>query len=208
MFVMPLRLVAACALATAVAGCDFFRELEDADSADTGGSGSDTAGSESGTGALVDGAPCQVALDDRCEDQDLLASCSPEDGILRVVDCAQTCGVYTNFACIGTQTGQHACWCVEPGKQKVLNCGEIEVCLSECPDFGPCTDACFAKTTESTTRLYGALVHCAQAHCDELCRTDPASCAGCTAQARVEGSGECTLARALCDADQNDEPWP
>lgn len=192
--------------------CGFFSELEDADSVDTE-SGSGTAGSSdgqgSGTGELVEGAPCELLADDRCHDQDLLASCSPEDGVLRVVDCAQMCGIYTNFSCVGTGTGQHACWCVEPGVQAVNSCAELEVCLSQCGDFGACADACFAKSTQTTIRLYGALVHCAESYCDETCREDPAGCPACVVTARVEGSGDCTIPRALCDGDENDEPsWP
>ncbi len=200
-------------LATLLPACGFFSELEDAASAGTesesGTAGSSSGGAESGTGAPVDGEPCELLADDRCHDQDLLASCSPADGVLRVVDCADMCGVYTNFACVSTASGQHACWCVEPGSQAVNSCTELEVCLSQCGDFGACADACFAKSTQTTIRLYGALVHCAESYCDETCREDPAGCATCVVTARLEGSGDCTIPRALCDGDENDEPgWP
>jgi hypothetical protein len=202
---MRPSLVALLALAT-TGGCDFFQELDDAESAGEGGT---TAGDSGGgtTGEPVEGAPCDLLQDDRCHDQDLLASCEPIEGVLSVVDCHALCGSFVNFSCVGTSSGQHACWCVEPGKQKVLACPELESCLADCADFGPCPDACFAKTTESTIRLYGALLHCAEDACDALCREDPTLCAGCVAQTRVDGAGDCTLARTLCDADKNDEPW-
>ena len=204
------RLLLAC-IGPASLGCEIFEELQDAPGADTGaGSETDDAG-ESGaeTEAPVDGGPCELAEDDACYDQDTLASCDPSTGTLQVVSCAQLCGSYTNFSCVGTGTGQHACWCVEPGQQKVLSCTELETCLLGCGnDSLTCLDDCFLRTVDTTVRIYGAVVHCAETHCEPTCRETPATCSQCVQAAIASGAGGCTVERALCDSDDNDEPDP
>ena len=195
--------VAALLAAAATPGCDFFEELEDAESAGSSSGGGTEAGDDGAAGG-----PCVVAVDDRCEHQDLLASCDPATGVLTEVGCDALCGQNPNFTCVGTATGQHACWCVVPGKQKVYSCTELEACLGDCTDLGQCTDQCFARTDESTIRMYGALVHCAERGCDETCRDTPDQCRACTAATIADGSG-CSLERAVCNEDRNDEPsWP
>lgn len=190
-------------------GCDLLKELQDAPGAETGeADASGSGGGSSDTSAPADGAPCEVALDDACHDQDTLASCDPASGTLQVVPCDELCGSYTNFSCVGTQTGQHACWCVEPGLQKVYSCTEVEACMLGCGDSAACIDECFARTTETTIRILGALLYCGEASCDATCRADPQACSACVQTALESGAGGCTVERALCDGDRNDEPEP
>lgn len=206
-----VRLLPVC-IAVACVGCEIFEELQDAPGADTGAAMASEGGTEADDGhdteAPLDGGPCEVAVDDACYDQDTLASCDPSSGMLQVVSCAELCGSFTNFSCVGTGTGQHACWCVQPGLQKVLSCGELEACLSGCGNDTACLDECFARTTETTVRIYGAVVHCAETHCAPTCEQAPQSCSQCVQAAIASGAGGCTVERALCDGDDNDEPDP
>lgn len=201
------RWIGALLVVAAAPGCDLFEELQDAPGAETGDA---ETGTESGsdTEAPHDGGPCEIAEDDACYDQDTLASCDPSDGTLRVVSCAELCGSYTNFSCVGTGTGQHACWCVEPGLQKVLSCGELEACLGGCGSDTLCMDDCFTRTVDTTIRIYGAVLHCAETHCEATCKDTPETCSQCVTAAIASGAGGCTLERALCDDDRNDEPDP
>lgn len=194
-------------LVLCTAGCDFFDELKSAPTdteATSGSSGGDTSGTEG------DG-PCEIEFDDLCLDQDTVSSCSPTEGTVSELDCPTLCGANTNFSCVATATGQHACWCVVPGGNKNLSCTELESCLAECNvEVDPgCTDRCFGRTDPSTIRLFGALVHCAEATCADTCRDEPAACNACLTSARVGGGGGCSLPRAVCDDDRlPDEPWP
>ena len=129
-------------LAGASAGCDFFRELDDAESAgtggDSGGSGGSDTGTASGTGGATGGGPCTVLEDDRCLTQDALQSCDEESGELSSLDCNELCGQFVNFTCIDTATGQHGCWCVEPGAQKVYACWELGRAAPPAAARAPC----------------------------------------------------------------------
>lgn len=189
-------------------GCDFFQELEDADSADTG----DSEG-ESGTeGDAEDGSggeqvtPCTIAEDDHCENQDVVASCDPATGLVTSLPCGALCGDNANLSCVATMGGQHGCWCVVPGRNKLSSCSQLGQCLTNCTEPGPCSDACFSKTTETTIRMYGALVHCAETSCESTCQDAPAACSPCVTSAIANGEG-CTVERAICDADQSEEDW-
>lgn len=190
-------------------GCDFFQELESEPGAGESGAEEST-GADEGTGDTDDG-PCTLAEDDRCLDQDTVQSCSVEDGTVSELDCGALCGGFTNFSCVATGTGQHACWCVEPGPTKVYTCRELEDCMEGCPpaaDFS-CPDQCFARTDAMTIRIFGALLHCAEATCEQQCIDAPQTCNACIEAARIEGSGGCSLPRAICDDDRNPEdPWP
>ncbi|MCA9653893.1 MAG: hypothetical protein H6712_15590 [Myxococcales bacterium] len=191
------------------AGCDFFQELKsepiagtETDTDSSGSGGSDTGDPEG---------PCELARDDRCLDQDTVRSCDLQTGELAELDCPALCGSYTNFSCVSASTGQHACWCVEPGPTKTLSCTELEACLEDC-DSSPtlaCADQCFRRTDPLTIRILGALLHCAEATCEDTCLESPSSCPACVSAARLEGEGGCSLPRAICDDDRNpDEPWP
>ncbi|MCA9712020.1 MAG: hypothetical protein KDK70_39660 [Myxococcales bacterium] len=189
-------------------GCDFFRELESKPGAGTG-TGTDT-DTDTGTGTAgtgdTDGA-CELLRDDRCLDQDTVASCSLADGAVTEVDCVATCGTLTNFSCVVAGTGQHACWCVDPGAQKVLSCTELEGCVSECDlsQSFECADRCFARTDAATVRIYGALVHCAESTCTQTCLDTPEICSACIDAALTQGAGGCSLPRAICDDDRSPE---
>ncbi len=198
-------------------GCTFFQELESAPGAvDTDTESSTESDTESGTteastGNTDTGGPCELPVDDRCLDQDTVASCNPGDGLVSEVDCVATCGSLTNFSCVATASGQHACWCVEPGSQKTLSCAQLEDCIGGCDltQSLECADRCFSRTDALTARIYGALVHCAQATCQPACQQTSNDCLACIDAARIEGSGGCSLPRAICDDDRNpDEPWP
>ncbi|MEX1364287.1 MAG: hypothetical protein AB1Z98_14265 [Nannocystaceae bacterium] len=210
----PARLTLPIALGSVLAaalgaGCDFFRELESEPTGETdAATGTGTEGTETGD---PDDGPCELARDDRCLDQDTVASCNLTDGQLYELDCPALCGTNTNFSCVSAGTGQHACWCVEPGANKVLSCTELEGCIEDCEGAPTleCADQCFRRTDALTIRILGALLHCAEATCEQTCLDAPAACATCVTQARREGEGGCSLPRAICDDDRNpDEPWP
>lgn len=190
-------------------GCDFFRELESVPGAETG-TETDTGTTDASTGN-TDGAACELLNDDRCLDQDTVASCSLTEGTVSEIDCVALCGTLTNFSCVLSGSGQHACWCVEPGKNKILSCSELEDCMGGCDltQSLDCADQCFSRTDAMTVRIYGALVHCAEATCEQTCQDTPENCLACIDAARIEGAGGCSLPRAICDDDRNpDEPWP
>jgi len=197
-------------LALGTAACDFFQELE----SEPGGSGTDTGAAtdtSASTGNTDGDGPCELALDDHCIDQDTVQSCSIESGTVQELDCLALCGTFTNFSCVASASGQHACWCVESGANKVLSCTELEGCLAGCEldETLSCADRCFGRTDALTIRLFGALVHCAETTCEDLCFEAPGACAACLDSARLEGGGGCSLPRAVCDDDRNpDEPWP
>jgi hypothetical protein len=186
---------------SSLAGCDFFRELE-----------SEDAGAETGTsGDSGDPyADCDLS-DDYCEDQDRISSCDFSTGELSEVDCGVLCGSYINFTCTAVATGQHACWCVEAGSNKIDSCTQLEVCLADCGAglTGSCGEKCFSRTLATTVRLYGALVHCAESECSEMCFDYPESCNSCLAAAKQGLYGDCGVERNVCDSDDNDDPdWP
>jgi len=188
------------------AGCDFFDELESAPGATATGTDTDTGGTSTG-----DTSACELEIDDRCLDQDKVASCGPADGTLAEIDCPTVCGELVNFSCVSTASGQHACWCVEPGKVKTLTCTGLESCLGDCDlsQSFECADRCFDRTDADTLRLFGALVHCAEAACVDACHEDPEGCPACIEAARVEGESGCSLERAVCNDDRDpEEPWP
>jgi hypothetical protein len=130
--------------------------------------------------------------------------------MITLYDCGEICGGNLNFTCLGVGYGQHGCWCAAPGQQKVLSCSELESCLRDCetaPD-NFCSDKCFTRTTGSTVRMFGALVHCAHDSCHEICIEAPELCTTCIRSGIDDGAGPCGLERSVCDADQNDEPGP
>ncbi len=200
-------------LGLAGGGCDFFQELEsdpNAQATDTD-TDTDTDGPSGGASSGdTESVPCEIPGDDYCLDQDTVLSCNPADGVQSRVDCPALCGSFVNFSCVGTATGQHACWCVEPGSTKVLSCSEVEQCIGDCEAGSlTCAEQCFGRTEALTIRIYGALVHCAQSTCRDRCLEDPAACSACIDSARQTGSGGCSLERAVCDDDRNPEdPWP
>jgi hypothetical protein len=192
-------------------GCEFFEELESVESAESGESAteSDTDMTSAETEAEADSS-CSFPADDRCLDQDRLHVCDPQSEQASTWSCTELCGSFVNFTCLGVGNGQHACWCVQPGAQKVLSCTELETCLRGCEGAidATCADQCFARTTTGTIRTFGALVHCAQSVCHDTCASDPASCPACI-QAGLTGGNGCVLERSVCDNDRNDEPeWP
>ena len=182
--------------------CGLFKELQSEDGAEDGDEGGD------GPDHLPDG-DCEFPYDDRCGDQDTVYRCDPESGEMLVVNCADLCGGYMNFTCLGTGTGEHGCWCTEAGKQKVLSCTDLESCLKDCVSdaTGACTDQCFGRTDASTVRLYGTLVYCAHDSCHDTCLEAPESCASCIEDAIALGQHGCAFPRSVCDSDRNDEPW-
>jgi hypothetical protein len=196
-------------VAIASAACGFFEELESAESAETetaleSSSDDDAAPTEG------DDLECTFPDDDRCLAQDQLHVCDPQTELSSIWDCTELCGGFVNFTCLGVGNGQHACWCVEPGAQKVFSCTELEGCLRGCEGASDtsCADQCFGRTNTSTVRTLGALVHCAHSTCHDSCASDPASCPPCI-EAAMLGTGGCVLERTVCDNDRNDEPeWP
>ncbi len=194
------------ALALAAGACDFFQELDSAESAGTTGGTSGGGATDTGTAGA---GPCGPA-DDTCLDQDRLRTCDPATGEVTEYDCAAVCGGTLNFTCLMVTPQDHACWCVEPGAQKVYGCKDLEACLQGCgaDPTDACANQCFGRTTAETIRTYGALVHCAQAACEPTCEADVTACAACLESAMAGTSGGCALARSVCDADTGDEPWP
>lgn len=200
-----MRPLAITAMALLV-GCGFFQELGPVGS--TGGEAGDTEGD-------TEGAEGETALsceqgEDACLSQDTLRSCDPTTGNSTLFDCAAECGTFTNFACVAAGAPNHLCWCVEPGKQKVLSCTELESCLVDCGNAigSACTDRCFARTNTAAVRLYGALMSCAHVGCEDICRLDAAACESCLAGGLSGQSGDCAVERAVCDNDRNDDPFP
>lgn len=201
---------AAIPFVTALLGaCGLFQELQSADSASTGSSSSSgSSGADGGSGG-----GCEIATEDRCDNQDTLSSCDPVSGEVTVYSCTDVCGDNLNFSCLrATAEGQHACWCVAPGNKAQLACVDLEGCLRACSDdpaaSSSCPDECFARASSGTIRAYGALVFCANEYCNTSCQEDPASCSQCIEEAIMFGGGDCTLERALCDDDSNDDdPW-
>jgi len=195
-----------------VAGCAWFKELQSAESAEGTGTSSGTGDDDDDddtTASTGDGI-CEVADDDRCDDQDTLRSCDPVTGELMELACADLCSGTMNFSCvIATADTRHGCWCVVPGDNKLLTCSELEGCLLDCTDASTsqCADVCFGKTNAGTIRTFGALVSCAHAGCGDTCRDEPESCAGCISSAIAAGTGDCTLERSVCDADASGDPW-
>jgi hypothetical protein len=183
------------------AACGFFEELQSAESAE-GESGTD------GEPPVPEGA-CEFPIDDRCGDQDTVHRCDPSTNEFEVWSCSGVCGQYVNFSCVATGTGQHGCWCTEPGKQKVLSCSELATCLEGCVNdaTGGCADQCFGRTDTATVRLFGALVFCAHDSCHELCLETPELCGSCIDNAVRLGQHGCAFPRSVCDGDRNDEPW-
>jgi hypothetical protein len=191
-------------VALALTACDFFRELEGNEGGETGDTGE--------TGDDPDRVTDDCTLeDDFCMGQDRLQSCDFSSGEAGIVDCGVLCGTYTNFTCATLGTGQHACWCVEAGLNKIDSCTQLEQCLADCGGgvTGACGEKCFGRTTDTTVRLYGALVYCAESECLDLCYESPQSCASCVSAAKQGLYGGCGVERSVCDADDNDEPdWP
>ena len=193
---------------TSAAGCDFFQELESEESAGS----SDSGGTETDASTETDAEPsCSFPEDDRCLDQDRLQTCDPQSELASTWTCTELCGSFVNFTCLGVGNGQHGCWCVQPGTQKVLSCSELESCLRGCEGNtdATCSDQCFARATAGTIRTLGALVHCAHDTCHDTCISDQASCAPCIDSALTQGTAGCVLQRSVCDSDRNDDPdWP
>ena len=199
---------------TLAAGCTWFKELQSAESAGDSGTSGDTGDDtddddDDESGSSGDGV-CEIEKDDRCDDQDSLRSCDPATGELTELACADLCSGTMKFSCvIATADARHGCWCVVPGDQKLLTCSELEECLLECTDdsSSACADTCFARTNAGTIRTYGALVSCAHSGCDDTCREDLQECATCISSSIASGTGDCTLERAVCDADASEDPW-
>ncbi|MCA9699434.1 MAG: hypothetical protein KC431_18050 [Myxococcales bacterium] len=202
----PTLALALALVLPALAGCDFFKELQSEPGAEAGDTDTDTDTGDSDTGDE----PC-TNLDDYCADQDTLRTCDPESGALVTLDCASLCGASSqlNFSCIPAED-IHACWCVTPGQYKLKSCSELEQCVVACGDPGSdCSQNCFTDTTYQTVRLLGSLYHCADTSCDDICKEFPSDCGSCMQAALAGVWGDCGLERSVCDADQNDEPtWP
>ncbi len=196
-------------LTLAVVGCGFFKELQSAASATEASSDGGSSSSSDET-ASETAASCEVLSDDRCTDQDAVRSCDPASGELSEVSCTEVCGENVNFSCVrATSDGQHGCWCVVPGPQKVLACWELSDCLRGCAgaEDSACADQCFGRTTRETIRTFGTLVMCAHDGCEDPCDENPESCGTCIDDALAGVSANCTLEKAVCDGDDNDEPW-
>ena len=196
-------------------GCGLFEELQDAESASAdsgeGGASSSTADDGSSETAATSGgqAVCEIATDDRCQDQDTLFSCDPATGEVTEFSCVALCGGNMNFTCLlANNGGQHGCFCVAPGID-ASTCSELEGCLRDCvssADAG-CSDKCFSRATAGTIRTYGALVYCAHDDCADMCREAPDQCAACIEYRIITGVGACAVERSLCDSDASEEPW-
>jgi hypothetical protein len=199
-----------------LAACPFFQELEskegatDSDGESDGGSTDASSTTSDGSTATSEAsaAPCTVEADDRCIHQDLVQRCDPRTGDVSLLDCAPQCGALTNLSCLDAGQGTHACYCINPGEQKVWSCTEIESCVLGCGTIA-CEDDCFRRSDDLTARMFGALLHCAEAACVEVCAADVSACIACRATALEGRTGGCSVERSLCDADRGDEPtWP
>ncbi|GEM_PF-1145849 len=196
-------------------GCSFFKELESLPGADTeaGSTGTNESGGseneqQSGDGSGSEsGGPCTLANDDYCLDQDTVHACRLDDGETVVASCTDMCGQYLNVTCIDVGTGQHGCWCVQPGKHNVYGCTALESCVAGCAGVIECIDPCFSRATQSTIRLFGTLMFCGRDTCADACNNLPSSCQACIANA-LAGIGGCELERTVCDNDESDEPDP
>lgn len=184
-------------------GCELFSELEDPGGTDglgDGAGGTDDGGADDGDCTYVD---------DYCSSQDVLESCSPETGETATIYCPEVCGNNLNFTCIEASGGQHGCWCVVPGKNGLDGCADLERCLADCDGTETCSNGCFSRASAATVRLYGALLHCAEADCKALCDDAPEACASCVVSTKSGLYGDCSVARAACDQDDVSEfPWP
>lgn len=187
-------------------GCDFFKELEDAEQDETGDTSETGESGETGDAGDV----CQLGVTDYCASQDDLITCDPETSEEIEFDCAYACAPNINVSCFKTPSYISACWCAAPGDQKIDSCSQLETCLGKCgvDAWDSCGEACFARTTATTVRLYGALLACAEKSCVETCAEEPAACGNCLASARAGYSGDCAVERSLCDQDENDDAWP
>jgi hypothetical protein len=192
------------AVAALSAACSFFEELKSAESAEA-----DTDSEADTEDVPVPEGACQFPIDDRCGDQDTVHRCDPSTNEFELWSCSDQCGQFTNFSCVATGTGQHGCWCTEPGLQKVLSCSELATCLEDCvgDPTGGCADQCFSRTDTATVRLFGALVYCAHSNCHETCINSPEVCGACIDGAVRAGQSGCAFPRSVCDGDRNDEPW-
>ena len=200
-----------CLLASGALACDFFNELEPLEDGDETGTAGDGTGMETGeeTGGDDAGAGEGCTLvDDRCASQDVVESCDLGTGALSTLDCAALCSGKLNFTCLQASTGQHGCWCVTPGDIALDGCAELEACVTSCATTA-CTDACFGRASVPTVRLLGALYHCAENDCEDLCNESPENCNSCILATRAGVYGGCGVERSVCDADEvEDFPWP
>jgi len=203
------------ATAFLLGGCDFFKEMgegeesEDTDGADDSDGvprvstdGTQT-GSDTDTGAI---AGCDMEVDDYCASQDMLQTCDGDEPIR--YDCGLLCGGNVNLTCLDGGA-RHDCYCVAPGKAKILSCTELEDCLLRCenPLTGTCADQCYGRTTAVAIRAYGALVHCAATGCEYTCERWPEACAACINEAFAGTAGDCATQRSVCDNDRNDDDY-
>jgi hypothetical protein len=189
----------------ALGACDFFNELQSADSETGEGDGDGDGDGESGSET---GGECTLQ-DDMCVSQDNLLSCNFETGELEDLNCANLCAPNINVACMMAPSTVHACWCAVPGDIKIDSCTQLESCLNNC---GPaateeCGWNCLDRTDASTVRLLGALLSCADIACDQICKDDINVCADCLLSARAGLYGDCSIERSTCDQDSS-EPWP
>lgn len=150
---------------------------------------------------------CEFPQDDRCRNQDRIVHCDPATLESTEYDCNTLCGDNLNLSCVATGTGAHGCWCVTPGDTQRLTCGDLEVCLRACATAtdDTCNDACTAQTDAPTIRMYGVLLSCAHRQCHEACIASADDCNACIASS-LTGSGDCGLARAVCDTHELDDP--
>jgi hypothetical protein len=200
----------ALALVAGLLGCGLFEELQDAESAsassDDDGAASSSAGDD---GSSETAAACEIATDDRCEDQDTLYSCDPATGEVTGFSCVALCGTNMNFTCLlANNGGQHGCFCVAPGID-ASTCWELETCLRDCvtsADAG-CTERCFSRADANTIRTYGALVYCAHQECGPTCLALPDQCAACIEYTIKTGVGACAVERSLCETDATEDPY-
>lgn len=189
-------------------GCSFFEELQSAESAEDGDDDDESDDEDEGASSSDASHDCAWPEDDFCIDQDRLLRCDPETHVSTLYDCGAVCGSLVNMACVNSASG-HACFCATPGAQRQSVCTELEACLGACtnPTDRGCTERCFARSDRGTIRLYGALVHCAHAQCDATCNATPELCAACITTGMRAGTGECALARSVCDEHARDDPF-
>ena len=195
----PCLVLALCGLFSS--GCSFFEEIPLGDEEETQSTTSSDTQTDAGNGC--------VRADDRCDSQDVVRWCEGVPPQLQSLSCDQSCTEQgqVNAACVLTNAGLYGCWCVSPSPYDLSSCTTLETCLGKCggETFSDCGNRCFARADASTTRLYGALLNCAQTDCRETCVNTPAACATCIEAALSGQRSNCTTQRALCDQDRTPE---
>ncbi len=184
--------------------CSLFDELG-SKSNGGGDGGSDSGGGDESEGGAI--ASCIPAQHDRCLEQDVLQSCMTAGGNTLRIQCDELCGDNVNVTCLATSIEQHGCWCAAPGRAAQSTCAELEACILRCNFDIACSDTCLTRSDATTMRLFGALVYCAQAGCEETCMQDASTCGLCVQTKMTGADGDCAVERTLC-GDETDTPFP